>query len=1018
MADAKRSVNINFEEVSLKLKRLFEVFKKYQHDKLDVIFVCTGKSQSDANSTSSEMLQLWLTGFQFPETLFAFGSDGTWFVLTSPKKGQYLEPVSKHYEKVKFFRRQPGQTDEESLRKIFENYSDCVVGHLNHPKPVGDFSDFCFDFVKNMKRKDVTVDITSVMAVRTKIELNVQKQSSQLACSVMKSLLINQIEEVLDSESKRTHASLVSSVLDVQSDPKFVEKMQKKFSMNPSDMEVIYSNVQSGNNYVLSIGVKPTEDDLSHDPGSIIVSVCSKYNELCACVTRTLILDGTQYMKDVYKFVVKVFEYALTVLKVGNTFGSVYTGVYEYVAKERAGYEQNMVKSIGHTIGIEFKDAQFILTADNKNVIENDMVFHLSIGFLEFNDDKRFAVWVGDTVHVSESGSEVLTSLVSKGLENISYELEEEEEVKKEEDEEEDEEEVKKRPVVSSQILKDADTVILKDRLRNRGGVSKEEMETLLKHQKKLRDLKIEEITKRVKDGTGLAGDSKQKQVVKMDKIKVFQNPDSFSNEMTPNKIFVDWRNEVVMLPFNGYHLPFSVMIIKNVTCNPEENNNVYTLRINFQVPGSHTFSGRNEMNPLPDLQQENSIFIKEVLYKSKDIKHLQGVFKSLKELIKQMKQRENDDLGLTLADQEKLNLNKTGKRIVLKDLMIRPSIHGSRRVLGFLEAHHNGLRYLVNSRDRVDNVDISYANIRHAIFQPCQRELIVLLHFHLKSPILVGKKKTLDVQFYSEVGTQIDDLDNRRGRSYNDPDETLEEMRERELKRKFNTDFKMFVSQLKELSSVKIDLPIRELMFTGVPLKSNVEILPTVNCLVHLVEWPPFVLALNDIEIVSLERVQHGLRNFDIVFVNKDYSKAVKRVDLVPVEYLDTIKKWLNELDIVWYEGKNNLQWTNILKTILEDVEAFVENGGFDGFLGEGDEEEEEEEEEDDDEDFEEEEDEEEDDSEEDYSESLADEDEEDEEEEEDSEDEGLSWDELEERAKKADSNRTYDERKPKRRK
>eukprot|EP00375_Theileria_parva_P001275 XP_763946.1 transcriptional regulator [Theileria parva strain Muguga] len=854
------------------------------------------------------------------------------------------------------------------------------------------------------------------MAVRTTLDLEIQKQSAQLSCSVMKSLLINQIEEVLDSESKKTHSSIVAQALNIQKDPKFLEKMEKKFNMRGGDMEVIYGNVQSGSNYLLSIGAKPTDDDLSHDPGTIIVSVCSKYTEMCSCLTRTLILDGTQYMKDVYKLALKVFEYSLTVLKPGVTFGSVYSNVYDFVAKEKQGHEDYLTKSLGHTIGLEFKDSNFLITSDNTNLIRDNMVFHLSVGFLEIHEGKKFAVWIGDTVHVSTTaGVTVLTSFVSKGLENVSYELEEEEE----EEEEKDEDEKEKKPVVSSQILKDAETVILKERLRNRGGVSKEEMESLLAHQKKLRELKIEEITRRVKDGSGLAGDSKQKQVVKMDKIKVFQSPDYFSNELTPNKIFVDWRNEVVMLPVNGYHLPFSVMMIKNVTCNPE-NNNLYMLRINFQVPGSHTYTAKTDQNPLPDLQQENSIFIKEVLYKSKDVKHLQNVFKSLKELIKQMKQRENDDMGLTLADQEKLNLNRTGKRIVLKDLMIRPSVHGSRRVLGFLEAHHNGLRYLVNSRDRVDNVDISYANVRHAIFQPCQRELIVLLHFHLKSPILVGKKKTLDVQFFSEVGTQIDDLDNRRGRSYNDPDETLEEMRERELKRKFNTDFKQFVSQLKEVTTMKVDLPIRELMFTGVPLKSNVELLPTVNCLVHLVEWPPFVLPLSDIEIVSLERVQHGLRNFDIVFVNKDYSKPIKRVDLVPIEYLDTIKRWLNELDIVWYEGKNNLQWTNILKTILEDTEAFVESGGFDGFLGEGDDEEETGEEEDDeDEEYKDEEtDEEEEDSEEDYSESLADEDEEDEEEYEDEEDEGLSWDELEERAKKADAGRVYDDRKAKRRK
>lgn len=42
-------------------------------------------------------------------------------------------------------------------------------------------------------------------------------------------------------------------------------------------------------------------------------------------------------------------------------------------------------------------------------------------------------------------------------------------------------------------------------------------------------------------------------------------------------------------------------------------------------------------------------------------------------------------------------------------------------------------LRFTVNTRGQIDQVDITYSNIKHAMFQPCERELIVLIHFHLK---------------------------------------------------------------------------------------------------------------------------------------------------------------------------------------------------------------------------------------------------------------------------------------------
>ena len=48
--------------------------------------------------------------------------------------------------------------------------------------------------------------------------------------------------------------------------------------------------------------------------------------------------------------------------------------------------------------------------------------------------------------------------------------------------------------------------------------------------------------------------------------------------------------------------------------------------------------------------------------------------------------------------------------------------------------------------------MDILYNNIKHALFQPCDGEMIILLHFNLRNPIMFGKKKQQDVQFYTEV--------------------------------------------------------------------------------------------------------------------------------------------------------------------------------------------------------------------------------------------------------------------------
>lgn len=63
MPESKGSVSINIEEVALKLNRLLSIFKRQEDEKIDLLFVCTGKSQSESNSTTSELLQYILYYF-------------------------------------------------------------------------------------------------------------------------------------------------------------------------------------------------------------------------------------------------------------------------------------------------------------------------------------------------------------------------------------------------------------------------------------------------------------------------------------------------------------------------------------------------------------------------------------------------------------------------------------------------------------------------------------------------------------------------------------------------------------------------------------------------------------------------------------------------------------------------------------------------------------------------------------------------------------------------------------------
>lgn len=108
-------------------------------------------------------------------------------------------------------------------------------------------------------------------------------------------------------------------------------------------------------------------------------------------------------------------------------------------------------------------------------------------------------------------------------------------------------------------------------------------------------------------------------------------------------------------------------------------------------------------------------------------------------------------------------------------------------------------------------------------------------------------------------------------------------------------------------------DIPFSDLNFTGCHAKSNVEFYPTKSSLISLTEAPFFAMNIADVEIVHFERVSLAVKNFDFVFVYKDYANF-KRISSVPMECLDTIKDWLNESQVLYTEGPISLNWNAVL--------------------------------------------------------------------------------------------------------
>lgn len=201
----------------------------------------------------------------------------------------------------------------------------------------------------------------------------------------------------------------------------------------------------------------------------------------------------------------------------------------------------------------------------------------------------------------------------------------------------------------------------------------------------------------------------------------------------------------------------------------------------------------------------------------------------------------------------------------------------------------------------------------------------------------MIGKKPVKDVQFYTEVMEASTSLGQKANR-WGDAEEIEEEQRERELRNRLNKDFQAFVQKVEKLiPNFEFDIPYKELGFWGVPFRNNVYLTPTVNCLINIIEFPFFVMSLEDVQIAFFERVQFNLKHFDLVFVKNDWKEKEVHITSIPVSNLETIKEWLDSCNIKFYVGTANVAWRMLLDKIAVNPKKFWDRGGWSSMFGSG---------------------------------------------------------------------------------
>eukprot|EP00947_MAST-08B_sp_MAST-8B-sp1_P002039 g2039.t1 len=969
----------------------------------DAISIFSGKASDDETITKTKALQRYLIGYEFTDTILLFTKAGL-HVVAGAKKIEMLKPCAAAAKaagtKVTLLARSKADGNKANFEQLLAaakaSFGGTKVAGLPKEATEGAFAEgwrTALAEADGVEAVDGGLGMAVFLSVKPADCLEHVKKAALLTSKILKHCFVREMEEVIDKEGKVSHAKLAEGVSAKVEDEKELKKLGIKLRADVIEV-ALDPIVQSGGSYDLSIAAQSDDRVLTYDV--ITCSLGTRYRNFCSLVSRTYFIDPPKTLEKAYMLLLEVQKACYAALQPGKTLGSVYDAALALVKRKAPELVDHFSKTVGFGVGIEVREGSFVLKPTNAKVLKKGMVFNVSVAFgdLKLTDEEEakrsqrnaklprgaaYACQLADTVVVGGGDSDAALEVTrsTKKWSDVAYFLDgsdsdddDSDDDEDEEEEEEEEEESKAAGGDGSKKKKKAGGGSRGDVDMNSGGIGDrakarrahlqveqaqavEAEEKRQKNQAKLKEEKRLAALKRMRAAQAGAAAAERDKASAADgekAIAAYDRPTQYPREAIATATHVDMDREVVFLPINGRPVPFHISTIKNVSKQDEEE--ATYLRINFYTPGQALGKDAPAAMVAAVARWPLKIYIKEMTIRAVKGRNISQQFRLIKELQKRARASQREELERAdLVEQADLHVDRTKRYPRLTDIDMRPRIKG-KKGHGTLELHSNGLRF---RSVKGDQCDVLFTNMKHVLYQPCIKEHIVLIHFHLRHPIMIGKKKHKDLTFFTEVVEASQALDQRR-RSMYDPDELAEEQRERDMRNKLNATFQEFTRKIEKVAdkhgtSLKFDVPYRELQFQGTPFREMVNLQPSVDCLVNLTEVPAYVVSLSDIEHVHFERVTFQSKNFDMVIIFKDFSKEVSRVSAVPMENIDMIKEWLDDIHITFTAGQATLKWPAIMTAIRDQGEYFWmdedEEGekkpvGFDILSGDADEEEE----------------------------------------------------------------------------
>jgi len=198
---------------------------------------------------------------------------------------------------------------------------------------------------------------------------------------VLKHGFVKEMEEVFEEEGKRVkHMDMAQRLDDIMEDPSKIGIKVPADTIESCYFPIIQSGgCQEGYN------IKPsaTTDEGTMTEDVIIVALGARYKHYCANVARTFVIDAVPKVEVTYKTLLKLRAECLAVMQPGSKLSEVFARAKDFLEKTNRQLVPHLPKSLGFSLGLDFKDSVFTLTAktDPALTFKPKMVLNLAVGF-------------------------------------------------------------------------------------------------------------------------------------------------------------------------------------------------------------------------------------------------------------------------------------------------------------------------------------------------------------------------------------------------------------------------------------------------------------------------------------------------------------------------------------------------------------------------------------------------------------------------------------------------------------